>query len=1242
LQHALKNRGGMKSRGGSKAKQSRRRRDVKKQFAGIPEVIDVAVHLPGRGQVELRGVSTDRVADLRMQLRQRPELCHLTSYSFRHPIRGPVDDEHQVLPLRPLELQLVLQDYDAPSALEHVRNLLGITACTDMLGPRCTMPEPGEKSGAGSKVQQERKPFAPYSVSGASDGLEICSDIKDFYGLFSLSSAENPLKDLRVTRAGGRCSGCSNDEEPLLELEVLLHDGQTLHACAKPSGFYIASAEDEPCHHSLVDLLKEKSDDFAAKWDKLMAMVGELYPQGNPPFGIISNAWLSPPCMSALPHQPSLLPGENPELGAQILGAFWGQLPSQQVRDWLAEFCDGRRRLRAVAANESMDLHRQLFLAHCSYTDTAVVEAVRAAKDSGADSWALPICRNGLDIIVEPEPRVVLPDMNGALLDQELELRSVKAVMKGLASHDPVVAASTLDPVIVHHMGHVTVASPSRSVASTALPGPGDEPAAARCGDVSLKLNSLRWLLHAKAPPARGSTEEAACLAGGAAAFSEVLEACNEAVEQIRPSRPPLRWELAVVWVQYLKEPPTEGPGAVPPLRTTAGGRPKGPGAPLVLATGTDAGEAALKAELGEDTWAALAKMGVGMHRLSPKELTNYAAEWYFSVALRRVVWELRRLEIAPVDGLTLVDFMHSRGINMRHMGKVVQLSREAAAKDAVLALEHQTSADMAQQRQQQQPGAIVAAGGGHQSQQQPPGQQRAVRRTPGSMSHIAMVCQVDMVSRALKHLLRAVVSSVRQTSGSTGLDVAAAVAAALNAALGSSGAAHHGQLWTWLRSFVAKRFHHHMSDAECAALNRQNLLQSVCQKVGLEIRARNYDFTVTCPVLPGDLLATVPVVKTQPFSFSEPRQLLDGAKAAMDAGNLGEAASSATQALWKLSQVAGAHHKLCSGAYSLLAVVLYHTGDFLQAAYYQQKALVINERALGLDHPDTLKAYGDLAVFYYRLQHHELALKYVLRSTYMLGLACGSSHPNAAATFVNIAMMQEGLGNNNKALRYLHAALKCNQALLGSEHVQTAASFHAMAIALSLMEPPLYSLSVQHEYTCWETLERQLGPQDIRTQDAAAWLDYFDHRASEAASAARNGSGGAPGTRQSNEKHIASKGHLPVKDLMAFLGEPPPMATYSRKGGKKQRPGGLLRQGEGDVPGLADGGDSASSSDGPNSLVEFGGRSDDEAGEAVSDEGAVAEKLENGAGHLGDPALGSPVSVLSDAENDWEAGVSH
>ncbi|KAL1165381.1 hypothetical protein V6Z11_A06G126100 [Gossypium hirsutum] len=122
---------------------------------------------------------------------------------------------------------------------------------------------------------------------------------------------------------------------------------------------------------------------------------------------------------------------------------------------------------------------------------------------------------------------------------------------------------------------------------------------------------------------------------------------------------------------------------------------------------------------------------------------------------------------------------------------------------------------------------------------------------------------------------------------------------------------------------------------------------------------------------------------------------------------------------------------------------------------------------------------------------------------------------------------MEEGMGNVHVALRYLHEALKCNQRLLGADHIQTAASYHAIAIALSLMEA--YSLSVQHEQTTLKILQAKLGPDDLRTQDAAAWLEYFESKALEQQEAARTGT-------PKPDASIASKGHLSVSDLLNYI----------------------------------------------------------------------------------------------------------
>ncbi|KVI06069.1 Tetratricopeptide-like helical [Cynara cardunculus var. scolymus] len=190
-------------------------------------------------------------------------------------------------------------------------------------------------------------------------------------------------------------------------------------------------------------------------------------------------------------------------------------------------------------------------------------------------------------------------------------------------------------------------------------------------------------------------------------------------------------------------------------------------------------------------------------------------------------------------------------------------------------------------------------------------------------------------------------------------------------------------------------------------------------------------------------------------------------------------------KALAKMIAVCGPYHRTTASAYSLLAVVLYHTGDFNQATIYQQRALDINERELGLDHPDTMKSYGDLSVFYYRLQHIELALKYVNRALFLLYFTCGLSHPNTAATYINVAMMEEGMGN---------------------------------------------------------ILQAKLGAEDLRTQDAAAWLEYFESKALEQQEAARNGT-------PKPDASIASKGHLSVSDLLDFISP-----DQDSKGGDAQR----------------------------------------------------------------------------------------
>uniref|UniRef100_A0A2P2ME31 CLU central domain-containing protein n=1 Tax=Rhizophora mucronata TaxID=61149 RepID=A0A2P2ME31_RHIMU len=475
---------------------------------------------------------------------------------------------------------------------------------------------------------------------------------------------------------------------------------------------------------------------------------------------------------------------------------------------------------------------------------------------------------------------------------------------------------------------------------------------------------------------------------------------------------------------------------------------------------------------LSHAAFARLKETDTGLHCKTLEELIELSQIYYNDVALPKLVADFGSLELSPVDGRTLTDFMHTRGLQMRSLGQVVKLSEK--------------------------------------------------------LSHVQSLCIHEMITRAFKHVLQAVIAAVVNHE-----KMSVSIAAALNLMLGvqeggdSESINVHSLIRRWLEVFLKKRYDWNLSSSNFKDVRKYAILRGLCHKVGIELVPRDFDMDSPQPFQKSDVVSLIPVHKQAACSSADGRQLLESSKTALDKGKLEDAVTYGTKALTKLVAVCGPYHRMTAGAYSLLAVVLYHTGDFNQATIYQQKALDINERELGLDHPDTMKSYGDLAVFYYRLQHTELALKYVKRALYLLHLTCGPSHPNTAATYINVAMMEEGLGNVHVALRYLHKALKCNRTLLGPDHIQTAASYHAIAIALSLMEA--YPLSVQHEQTTLKILRAKLGPDDLRTQDAAAWLEYFESKAFEQQEAARNGT-------KKPDASIASKGHLSVSDLLDYI----------------------------------------------------------------------------------------------------------
>ncbi|XP_074279676.1 protein REDUCED CHLOROPLAST COVERAGE 1 [Silene latifolia] len=1130
----------------------------KKEEKILPVLMDITVILPDETSVILKGISTDRIIDVRKLLSVNTVTCNITNFSLSHEVRGPrLKDIVDVSALKPCTLTLVEEAYDKESAEAQVRRLLDIVACTTSFGPSAqgskaedgkTAQDKGKKSGGkgGGGGKQSPPSTAEKSdgksnvnttslkddismmIDGEGETNNACPKLGSFYEFFSLSHLSPPLQFIR--RATKQLDDQNLEDDHLFILETKLCNGKLVRIEACKRGF-ICIGKHRILTHNLVDLLRQISRAFDNAYDDLMKAFSERNKFGNLPYGFRANTWLVSPSTAQFLPTFHPLPVEDESWGGN--GGGWGRNGESDLIPWANEF-QFVASMPCKTPEERQIRDRKAFLVHSLFVDVAIFRGIstlrhvleKMALDDVVVSDEVVYAENVGDLNI-----TIMKDVSLASCKLDTKIDGLHAtgldqraltqrnLLKGITADENTAAhdISSLGSVNLRYAGYLVTVRvkvkedvPDESLSSSLESF--DHPEG---GANALNINSLRLLLHKgttsdnqKLLNQTESSEKQRLVAAQAVVEKLLEDSLVKLQEENSKQDNIVRWELGACWIQHLQDQKNSEKDKKPTVQKTKNEmKVEGLGTPLkslknkksegsspvhsdngksnskaadLVSTTTQVDpnsslnniDVALKKVLSEAAFTRLKESDTGLHQKSLQELIDLSQKYYDEVALPKLVADFGSLELSPVDGRTLTDFMHTRGLCMRSLGRVVKLSEK--------------------------------------------------------LSHVQSLCIHEMIVRAYKHILQAVIASVGTD------DVAVTIAAALNLMLGVPETCNsdksykiHSLVWRWLQLFLSKRYDWDIGGFSFKDLRKFAILRGLSQKVGLELVPRDYDMNSTAPFQRTDVISLIPVHKQAACSSADGRQLLESSKTALDKGKLEDAVNYGTKALAKLVAVCGPYHRMTAGAYSLLAVVLYHTGDFNQATIYQQKALDINERELGLDHPDTMKSYGDLAVFYYRLQHTELALKYVKRALYLLHLTCGPSHPNTAATYINVAMMEEGLGNVHVALRYLHKALKCNQRLLGPDHIQTAASYHAIAIALSLMEA--YPLSVQHEQTTLQILRAKLGPDDLRTQDAAAWLEYFESKAFEQQEAARNG------TRKPDAS-IASKGHLSVSDLLDYI----------------------------------------------------------------------------------------------------------
>ncbi|MEE6468791.1 hypothetical protein FKM82_008382 [Ascaphus truei] len=464
----------------------------------------------------------------------------------------------------------------------------------------------------------------------------------------------------------------------------------------------------------------------------------------------------------------------------------------------------------------------------------------------------------------------------------------------------------------------------------------------------------------------------------------------------------------------------------------------------------------------------------------SQKQLLKDAAAFVLSCQIPCLIKDCLDHNVLPMDGATLAEAMHQRGINMRYLGKVIDV----------------------------------------------------VKKTPdlSQLDHIYKIGISELITRSAKHIFKTYLQGV-ELSG-----LSAAISHFLNCFLSAfpNSIAHlpadelvskkknkkrknrnlgnadntawagitPQELWKNICSEAKNYFDFSLEcenvdqAVEMYNFQKTSLLREICIKVGIQILLKEYNFdsrhkpTFT----EEDILNIFPVVKHVNPKASDAFHFFQSGQAKVQQGFLKEGCELINEALNLFNNVYGAMHVEICACLRLLARLNYIMGDYSEALNNQQKAVLMSERILSIEHPSTIQEYMHLALYCFANNQLSTSLNLLYRARYLMLLVFGEDHPEMALLDSNIGLVLHGVMEYDLSLRFLENALNINSKYHGAKSLKVALSHHLVARVYETKAE--FRSALQHEKDGYSIYKNQLGEYHEKTKESSEYLKYLTQQA--------------------------------------------------------------------------------------------------------------------------------------------------
>ncbi|CAF4466700.1 unnamed protein product, partial [Rotaria sp. Silwood2] len=435
---------------------------------------------------------------------------------------------------------------------------------------------------------------------------------------------------------------------------------------------------------------------------------------------------------------------------------------------------------------------------------------------------------------------------------------------------------------------------------------------------------------------------------------------------------------------------------------------------------------------------------------LADIKLIKEATEYLVLKQIPLMIQDFQDHSAVPVDGESLSEAMHSRGINIRYLGRVAQLLTQQPSLTYIYEIVVTE---------------ILCRSAKHAFRTYL--QSVPIHLLSYSISHFLNCFLTIISSSTMDYTFDELTSATTQStnnisnvslSNSTNISSQKLNAKKKNKKQQQQQHRKHSPmmrneslefstltskvLWTQIINEAKSRYNFDLNcdDIELFiekyAIRRTCILRSFCRKTGLQITMREYQFETINKSSrsnnecfnENDIINIFPIIKHVPPKPTDAYQFFTSGQQKIQQGLLREGFELISEAHNLLNNVYGPMHPEISMCLRLLARLNYIMGDYQEALMTQHKAVMMSERVLGIDHPQTATEYIHMALYSFANGLSINASKLLCRARYIILTCCGENHPQISLIDSNLGLILQSYGDYENALKFMEKSLELNK----------------------------------------------------------------------------------------------------------------------------------------------------------------------------------------------------------------------